>query len=55
MAVEVPAPAAAALRLASRSVNFFFLSLLKPISTRKQQVNTGNYEGKRNTSKNKVG
>jgi len=30
--IEVPTPAAAALCLASSSANFFFLSLLKPIS-----------------------
>jgi len=32
LSVEVPMPAAAALHLASSSANFFFLSLLKPIS-----------------------
>jgi len=42
LGIEVPTPAAAALRLASKSGNFFFLSLLKPISIRKQQVNMGN-------------
>ena len=39
--VEVPTPAAAALRLANRLANFFFLSLLKPISAWRQQVNVG--------------
>jgi len=38
--VEGPAPAAAALHLDNRSASFFFLTLLKPISTQRQQVNT---------------
>jgi len=54
MGVEVPTPAAAILRLASRSASFFFLSLLKPISTRKQQVNTGDNEQGKYASKNEM-
>jgi len=46
LGVEVPTPAAAVLRLASRLANFFFLSLLKLISARKQQVNISNIANK---------
>jgi len=46
MGVEGPATTVAALHLTSRSTNFFFLSLLKPISTRKKKVNTENHEDK---------
>ena len=35
MGVDVPFPAIAAFNLASKSANFFFLSLLKPISAHK--------------------
>jgi len=51
--VDVPSPTTAALRLASRSTSFFFLSLLKPISTHRQQVNTGNKRQGENASEMK--
>ena len=49
MGIDVPYPVAVAFRLASRSAIFFFLSLLKPISANKQQVNTG-YQQRRETA-----
>jgi len=52
--VDVPSPTAAALRLASRSANFFFLSLLKLISTHRQQVNTGNKRRGETVSESKM-
>ena len=39
--IEVLTPAAVALRLASSSASFFFLSLLKPISAQRRRISQG--------------